>query len=68
MSTKSTRKNGVSAQRLRKAASSVQPPNEQLLLPSRMRANTRKLDAALSRYKSNSPQIRSLVNEIDLLR
>ena len=64
MSTQSPRRKGVSAQSLRKAASSIQPPNELLLLPSQMRANTRKLDAALHRYKSNSPQIRSLIKEL----
>ena len=64
MSIKSPRRNGVSAQRLRKAALSVQPPNEQLLLPSRMRTNTRKLEAALHRFKSNSPHIRSLIKEL----
>lgn len=64
MSAKSPRRNGMSAQRLRKAASSVQPPNEELLLPSRMRTNSRKLDDALHRFKSNSPQIRALTKEL----
>ncbi len=63
MSSKSPRRNGVSEQHIRKAASSVQPPDERLLLPSRMRTNTRKLEAALHRFTSNSPQIRSMIKE-----
>jgi hypothetical protein len=64
MSTTSPRRNNVSAQRLRKAASSIQVPDEQLLLPTRMRTNTRKLEAALRRFKSNSPRIRSMLAEL----
>jgi hypothetical protein len=63
MNTKSQRRSGVPAQQIRKAASSIQPPKEELLLPSRTLTNTRKLEAALNRYKSNSPQIRGMIDE-----
>jgi hypothetical protein len=63
MSTKPARSNRLSAQQIRKATFSLQPPSEDLLLPPRMLANARKLDSALQHESLDSPHIRRMVDE-----